>query len=141
MSSTVETPLVTWNYLPVTHVHRLDGSVSLTLIDDQQDGPVRLRVTDGNELDLLSPYLHLFRLEQMDPWANGPAYLPVRRTTAGLWAFSPEGARHDASLLAKPDPFRKLATLTSDSELARDGDVHNFFVNTQISTVDSPTRS
>ena len=95
MHQSSETPLVTWNYLPITHVHQAGSVVTLTLTDERLGFPVRLKVAAPEDVELLQPYLDLFRLEQQAPWTNGPAYLPVQLTADSQWTFSLAGARYD----------------------------------------------
>lgn len=87
-----DTP-VTWHYLPVIHCRKLDSGVQLILTD--HDGSViRTTIANPEHVDLLDPYLHLYELEQRDPWTNGSAFVPVEQTD-GRWHFSAAGAHYD----------------------------------------------
>lgn len=108
-----DTP-VTWHYLPVTHHTHREGRHHLTLTD--HDGAdVRTTVVSPEAANLLEPYLHLYKLEQQDPWTHSPAYIPVEQTE-GQWQFSTAGALYDREVVtdsgtAEADemkPYRRL---------------------------------
>lgn len=86
-----------WHYLPVIHHIQLEGRHYLRLTD--HDGSViRMTVSTPDVVDLLAPYLHLYELEQLDPWTHGPAFLPVEQTDDG-WQFSAAGALYDRQVV------------------------------------------
>jgi hypothetical protein len=111
----VPEPPCAWHYLPVAHHVQIGRRHHLTLTN--HDGSViHTTVATPEHATLLEPYLHLFNLEQLDPWTNGPAYLPVEQTDDS-WQFSAAGAHFDGvaatdSETATPNrtnPYRRLA--------------------------------
>lgn len=93
LTSELPDPPVVWYYLPLTHYKQLDGRHHLRLTD--HDGSViRTTIADPEHVALLEPYLHLYELEQRDPWTHGPAFVPVEELY-GSWQFSTAGALYD----------------------------------------------